>query len=70
MVEPPETIIVDDDSEEVECDGGGGPLGHPAVWYSLVDQDYVECMYCDRRFVKESAQNRMPASAAPGQNHV
>lgn len=57
MAEPPEIIIVDDTAEEVECDGGGGPLGHPVVWYSLADQDYVECMYCDRCFIKESAQH-------------
>jgi uncharacterized Zn-finger protein len=68
MVEPPELIVVDDDTEEVECDGGGGPLGHPAVWYSLVDQDYVECMYCDRRFVKESARKSLALTDSHGTN--
>lgn len=34
----------------VACDGGGGALGHPKVWYSL-DKGEVTCGYCDRRFV-------------------
>jgi uncharacterized Zn-finger protein len=51
----PETIAVARDADEVMCDGGGGALGHPRVWYSFDKQDAVECGYCDRRFVKESA---------------
>lgn len=46
---PPEVIIVEE--RKVSCDGGGGALGHPLVWYEMVGQDYVECGYCDRRFV-------------------
>ncbi len=45
----PETLIVD--SRKVSCDGGGGALGHPIVWYEMGDQDMVECKYCDRRFI-------------------
>ena len=33
------------------CDGGGGALGHPLVWYSIGAEGYVQCGYCDRRFV-------------------
>lgn len=51
----PETIIVDNDADEVSCDGGGGALGHPKVWYSFDHQDRVECGYCDRVFVKGRA---------------
>ena len=47
-VEPPEIIIVD--TRRVSCDGGG-TLGHPLTWYEMGDDDYVECKYCDRRFV-------------------
>ena len=54
----PELIIVDDRADGVKCDGGGGALGHPLVWYSFAGQDYVECGYCDRVFVKESARSR------------
>ena len=50
----PETIIVDAHADEVKCDGGGGALGHPTVWYSLDGQTQVECGYCDRLFVKSA----------------
>lgn len=51
----PEMIVVADDTDEVSCDGGGGALGHPKVWYSFDKQDKVECGYCDRLFVKQRA---------------
>jgi uncharacterized Zn-finger protein len=51
-VNRPEIIVVDDDADEVSCDGGGGALGHPKVWYSFDGQDTVECGYCDRLFMK------------------
>lgn len=46
---PPEVITVT--SKRVKCDGGGGPLGHPVVFYDMGEEDFVECGYCDRRFV-------------------
>lgn len=55
MADNPEIILVDDHADGVSCDGGGGPLGHPVVWYSLDGQDVVECAYCDRVFVKDRA---------------
>lgn len=54
----PEVIVVEDDADEVVCDGGGGALGHPKVWYSFDHQDRVECGYCDRAFVKNRAKNQ------------
>jgi uncharacterized Zn-finger protein len=48
-VEAPEIILVDD--TRVKCDGGGGPLGHPRVFLEMGDENFVECGYCDRRFV-------------------
>lgn len=48
----PETIRVDEDADQVSCDGGGGALGHPKVWYSFDGTDSVECGYCDRLFTK------------------
>jgi uncharacterized Zn-finger protein len=47
----PETIFVH--SPRVRCDGGGGALGHPVVFYDMGEEDFVECLYCDRRFVLE-----------------
>lgn len=48
-VPPPEVIRVN--SRRVKCDGGGGALGHPVVYYDMGEEDFVECGYCDRRFV-------------------
>ncbi|MBI3437480.1 MAG: zinc-finger domain-containing protein [Proteobacteria bacterium] len=44
----PEVIAVT--SKRVKCDGGGA-LGHPVVYYDMGEDDFVECLYCDRRFV-------------------
>ena len=46
--EEPEVIMVD--QRKISCDGGGGALGHPLVWYEMGSDDVVECQYCDRRF--------------------
>ncbi len=54
----PEIIVVDDDADEVACDGGGGALGHPKVWYSFDGKDVAECGYCDRMFIKGRATGR------------
>ena len=51
----PETILVD--SRKVSCNGGGGALGHPLVWYEMGDEDMVECMYCDRRFILKGGKH-------------
>ena len=53
QIPPPEVIRVKGLS--VACDGSGEvtpELGHPRV-YLRIDQDlgFVECGYCDRRFV-------------------
>lgn len=47
-VEAPEIVEVDD--TRVACDGGGA-LGHPRVYLEMGGEHYVECPYCDRRFV-------------------
>lgn len=49
----PETEVVT--SWKVACDGGEGALGHPRVWLSIPeDRGWVECGYCDKRYVHES----------------
>ena len=50
-IDAPEIVVVPANSDQVCCDGGGGPLGHPLVYYSFDGGDVVECAYCDRRFV-------------------
>ena len=54
MTSPPE--IVRTASPRVKCDGandipGGAALGHPRVWLEIDEHGYVDCGYCDRRFV-------------------
>ena len=46
---PPEIVVVR--SGRVACDGVGGALGHPRVWLEMGEATFVECPYCDRRFV-------------------
>jgi uncharacterized Zn-finger protein len=46
---PLETVTVR--SRRIACDGVGGALGHPRVWLEMGEADFVECGYCDRRFV-------------------
>ena len=53
-IPPPETIKVKE--LRVACDGSGDiapALGHPRVYLHIDDNGYVECGYCDRRFVLE-----------------
>ena len=38
-------------TRRLACDGGGGALGHPRVYLEMGEEDFVECGYCDRRFV-------------------
>jgi uncharacterized Zn-finger protein len=49
----PEIVVAP--SRRVKCDGGGGALGHPVVFYDMGEADFVECGYCDRRFVLDNA---------------
>ena len=49
LFQPPEIVIAE--SRRVSCNGGGGALGHPLVFYEMGNDDFVECKYCDRRFV-------------------
>ena len=54
MQPPPETVRVT--SSRIACDGasdipGGAALGHPRVWLQIDEHGYVDCGYCDRRFV-------------------
>ena len=52
IIPPPEEIKVS--TKRVACDGGGGVLGHPLVYMDMGEDDFVECGYCDRRFVLDA----------------
>ena len=62
-IPPPEIIRIN--THAVACDGSGeipAALGHPRVFLRIEPElGYVECGYCDRRFVLEGG----PADAAP-----
>ncbi|MDE0880706.1 MAG: zinc-finger domain-containing protein [Sphingomonas bacterium] len=54
MLPPPETTRVS--HRRVACDGatdipGGAALGHPRVYLEIDESGYVDCGYCDRRFI-------------------
>ncbi|AYO79629.1 MULTISPECIES: zinc-finger domain-containing protein [Sphingobium] len=52
MIQPPEIIRVT--KSRVSCDGSGdipAALGHPRVFLEIDEHGYVDCGYCDRRFV-------------------
>ena len=62
---PPEVLRVR--SRRVACDGVGGALGHPRVWLEMGEASFVECPYCDRRFVLASgAAGEESERLAPG----
>ncbi len=67
MIKPPETVYTD--SARVSCDGatdirGGAALGHPRVWLEIDEKGFVECGYCDRRFVLRGGVADGEAAAA------
>jgi uncharacterized Zn-finger protein len=51
----PEIIVVS--TKRIKCDGGGGALGHPLVYYDMGEADFVDCLYCDRHFVYEPGES-------------
>ncbi|MGH6728823.1 MAG: zinc-finger domain-containing protein [Sphingomicrobium sp.] len=63
MIQPPEIITVK--SASIACDGSGevsAELGHPRV-YLRIDPatGFVECGYCDRRFILAGGPADRPA---------
>jgi uncharacterized Zn-finger protein len=67
---PPEQIVVS--TKRVACDGGG-VLGHPLVYMDMGEEDFVECGYCDRRFVlsahPDSDSDYLNPAARPPETH-
>ncbi|AJR24129.1 zinc-finger domain-containing protein [Sphingobium sp. YBL2] len=52
MIQPPEIIRVT--KSRISCDGSGdipAALGHPRVFLEIDEHGYIDCGYCDRRFV-------------------
>ena len=66
---PPETQIVE--TSRIYCDGAteiSAALGHPRVFLQIGADGFVECGYCDKRFVlKGSPADSEPSErSAPG----
>ncbi|MEM1382864.1 MAG: zinc-finger domain-containing protein [Pseudomonadota bacterium] len=38
-------------ARKIHCDGREGPLGHPRVYLSIPESGFIDCPYCDKRFV-------------------
>jgi uncharacterized Zn-finger protein len=75
MSQPPETVLAH--SARVSCDGSGGirstggyapsALGHPRVYLEIDEKGFVECPYCDKRFVLDS--HAQPDHSPAGAEH-
>ncbi|WP_156842435.1 zinc-finger domain-containing protein [Novosphingobium aquimarinum] len=69
MSSVPETVHTE--SRRVWCDGAtdiraGAALGHPRVYMEIDQRGYVDCGYCDRRFVLKGEQERGINEVMPG----
>ena len=50
-----DSVEVPQGTTRISCDGGGGTLGHPVNWLTLIAQPsgstLAVCPYCSRQFV-------------------
>ncbi len=60
----PEILLVPQDMDKIACDGSGGALGHPKVWYTFYGHGEVVCGYCDRLFTKKDVKGAKPLKGA------
>ena len=61
---PPESVVVR--SHRIACEGVGGALGHPKVWLEMGAAGFVDCPYCDRRFIAATKPGDEDERLAPG----
>ena len=66
MIPPPESLRVN--NARVACDGSGADipaaLGHPRVFLEIDEKGFVDCGYCDRRFILAGGPADKGAQAA------
>lgn len=79
MESVPETTLVD--GPRVCCDGAGdirgganyrpAALGHPRVYLQIDEKGYVDCGYCDRRFILRGgpAERGLPEASSGDLRH-
>lgn len=64
-----EPEVVEVESKNVACDGGGGALGHPRIWIAIPASGKANCGYCGRVFVYKPgapAGSEIVAETPPG----
>jgi uncharacterized Zn-finger protein len=55
----PSPEVIEVTQTRIACDGGGGGAGHPRVWLQVdPEKGWVECGYCDRRYVLRPGSGR------------
>jgi uncharacterized Zn-finger protein len=55
----PSPEVIEVTTSRVACDGGGEVDGHPRVWLQIdPDKGWVECGYCDKRYVLKPGSGR------------
>jgi uncharacterized Zn-finger protein len=68
----PEISIVT--TPRVACDGTGPglhpALGHPRIYLQIDEKGFVDCGYCDRRFILKGGPADVGDAAAPSQGQL
>ena len=62
---PPEVIRIS--TLQVACDGSGEispALGHPRVYLQIDEKGFVDCGYCDKRFILKGGPADQGSEAA------
>ncbi|MEE4349695.1 MAG: zinc-finger domain-containing protein [Pacificimonas sp.] len=68
IIDPAHPELVYAENTRVACEGEGGALGHPRVWLQMGAEGFVDCGYCDRRFVLAGGPADARTKALPAQN--
>lgn len=43
--------VLEVQTRNIACDGGGGALGHPLTYYEIGADGQAVCGYCGKRFI-------------------
>lgn len=54
---PPPPEIRHVTQRRISCDGQGGALGHPRIWLEIDARNYIDCPYCDRRYILDTGED-------------
>ena len=48
------------ETQSIRCDGGGGVLGHPAVYLKFKGEAEIVCPYCSAKFILAEGAKTVP----------